>query len=576
LNSGIDLLSLFIVNVFNNQDLIFIIMKCKVFLSGLFILIFLNSSVLATKHFVMNGDDSGIYSLRNKIELANPGDTIYFAPGVDRITLTSSELLIQKSLYIKGNINKTVIQRSSDDGTPSFRIFHFINSGEVHLVNLDIYNGLAPLAAGYYPQHGGGICINDTNSHIYIKNCLVHYNSAASGIDNFMGPSGYAGGCGGGIYNAGFLHIQNSKICNNKGGSGGSHSLPKNDAPFDCFSYSGGSGGAIFSTHELVMLDCYLYDNMAGTGGICYDFYGPNPSNGGHGGAVYVSSGNAIISNCLIYNNKSGYAYNSGTGTNLPIYCANTGSGAGILNNSNLFIVNSTIIDNSVPFSAYNYYGDIHYCNGRGPGIYGTAISTTLIRNCILFRNSFLQETQHFNDIFAIDSLTMQLQNSLAGVINWHDTSTNNFINVNPSFIDSSDYHLAFNSPCINAGDPDTTGLPMYDLEGNFRVIENRVDMGAYEFQGFSTDGSAYVPENILIFPNPFHDRFTIFIPENLRSEVTHVAVHTLTGRIVFKTPFNNRNADQEIELPSSLPKGIYLLVIRNTKACTIQKIIKL
>jgi len=551
-------------------------MKRIAFFSCILTLIFLQTSVLATKHFVMNGDDSGNYSLRNTIEIANPGDTICFAPGVDDVVLTSNELLIQKPLLIKGNNNITTIQRSSEDGIPAFRIFHFINSGEVHLENLDIYHGLAPLAAGYYPQHGGGICINDTNSQIFIKDCLIHYNSAASGINNYMGPSGYAGGCGGAVYNAGFLKIESSNIYNNKGGRGGSHSLPKNDAPFDCFSYSGGSGGAIFSTYQLVLIDCYLHDNIAGTGGFCTDFYGPNPSNGGHGGAVYISSGNAIISNCLIYNNKSGDAYNSGTGTNLPIYCASTGSGAGILNNSNLIIVNSTVIDNSVPFSAYNYYGDIHYCNGHGPGIYGTAISTTLIRNCILFRNSFLQETLCFNDIFAIDSLSMQLQSTLAGVINWHDTSTNNQINVNPSFISSSDYHLAFNSPCINAGDPDTTGLPIYDLDGNIRVIENRVDMGAYEFQGYSSDGSASVPENILIFPNPFHDRFTIFIPENLKSAVNDVAIHTLTGQIVYETPFNNRKADQEIELPSSLPNGIYLLVIRNTKACTIQKIIKL
>ena len=45
------------------------------------------------------------------------------------------------------------------------------------------------------------------------------------------------------------------------------------------------------------------------------------------------------------------------------------------------------------------------------------------------------------------------------------------------------DYHLLRSSLCINAGDPNYAAEPNEtDLDGNPRVLYNRVDMGAYEF----------------------------------------------------------------------------------------------
>ncbi|MDA3813772.1 MAG: chitobiase/beta-hexosaminidase C-terminal domain-containing protein [Candidatus Cloacimonetes bacterium] len=47
-------------------------------------------------------------------------------------------------------------------------------------------------------------------------------------------------------------------------------------------------------------------------------------------------------------------------------------------------------------------------------------------------------------------------------------------------------YTLSELSPCIVAGNPDTTGLylPEYDLAGNPRIANGRVDIGTYEYQG--------------------------------------------------------------------------------------------
>ena len=71
-------------------------------------------------------------------------------------------------------------------------------------------------------------------------------------------------------------------------------------------------------------------------------------------------------------------------------------------------------------------------------------------------------------------------------------------------FIDpeNGDFRLAYGSACINAGTPEISelGLPSVDLQGNPRVIDGRIDMGAYEFSPtychFTTPGNWSEPSN--------------------------------------------------------------------------------
>src|SRR5881394_449996 len=79
--------------------------------------------------------DGGPGSLREAIVNAAPGTTIDFSIG-GTITLTSGEILINKSLTISGpGASNLVIQRSTVIGTPDFRIFNLL-SGNVTLSGL--------------------------------------------------------------------------------------------------------------------------------------------------------------------------------------------------------------------------------------------------------------------------------------------------------------------------------------------------------------------------------------------------------------------------------------------------------
>jgi hypothetical protein len=99
--------------------------------------------------------------------------------------------------------------------------------------------------------------------------------------------------------------------------------------------------------------------------------------------------------------------------------------------------------------------------------------------------------------------------------INYMDTN----INANPLFVGGDiSYPIYFSlsetSPCINIGTPDTTGLNLlpYDLAGNWRVWNGRIDMGCFEYGSepwVSNENPEYppLPDKIMLstHPNPVY-----------------------------------------------------------------------
>ena len=62
----------------------------------------------------------------------------------------------------------------------------------------------------------------------------------------------------------------------------------------------------------------------------------------------------------------------------------------------------------------------------------------------------------------------------------------------NPIFVNPGDYHISYNSPCVNTGKPNSTDSGETDIDGDPRVMNGVVDMGVDETCHFTSQCEGY------------------------------------------------------------------------------------
>jgi len=296
-----------------------------------------------------------------------------------------------------------------------------------------------------YPNNAGGAVMDETFDKLRISRCHLRNNYAYYGGATYLDDCSIAfhsnlvennsGVIGGAItINNGDANIFNNIICNNKG----IH------------------GGAI-----------YFWLNVEST--IRNNIVTNNYAQGA-GGAFYLNGADPAIINNLVANNTSD----------------NVG-GAIMYRNSGGTLVNNTICNNF----GYYYGGGIYFDDDSDPEIY----------NCIIWNNY----AHNGGWQIGIDDENSRpefyyclMRDSINGFgTNWPFIGAyENIIDADPGFVDPSDsigidydgkvadWTVQLGSPVINGGSPDTTGLAImgYDLLGNRRVANRRIDMGSYEY----------------------------------------------------------------------------------------------
>jgi len=107
-----------------------------------------------------------------------------------------------------------------------------------------------------------------------------------------------------------------------------------------------------------------------------------------------------------------------------------------------------------------------------------------------------------------------------------------------PQFTASGEhpYSLEPYSPCVDAGPPDTSALPLppFDLAGGVRIVGGRIDVGAYESNP-ATAAPPAVPAMVLLepnFPNPFNPTTTIRLTLTAPAHV-HLAIFDVSGHLI-------------------------------------------
>ena len=192
-----------------------------------------------------------------------------------------------------------------------------------------------------------------------------------------------------------------------------------------------------------------------------------NAAKSGGGGIQFYHSNHPVVANCSFISNKgfgagnnAGGLYNIGSNTEV-INCifrnnsAQWGGAVSNINGSSPTITNCTFKDNS----ATGGCGGINDYNNSAP----------TITNCILWSNAAPQINDSLNSEATVSYCDVQ-----GG---WEGTGN---INADPLIWDTKG-HLLSNSPCRNAGDPNGNYSGQTDIDGQPRVLEGRVDIGADE-----------------------------------------------------------------------------------------------
>jgi len=306
------------------------------------------------------------------------------------------------------------------------------------------------------------------------------------------------------------------------------------------------------------------------------------------GGGIYCLFSQPVLRNLVIKDNH-----------------AVLGGGIAIMN-SELLMQNVLITNNS----SSNFSGGIHSLNSdltliNVTNTYNTSnitgglccTNTNLYMiNCIFWGNEGIEISFYVSDpqCFATISYS-NLQGGEEGI----DSNENDTIfwlvgNIDddPLFVGAGEYpfSLTEDSPCIDAGTPDTTGLslPEFDLAGNPRIYGDRIDMGAYEFNGTPVQEELF-PEITRLYqnyPNPFNPETVIsFSLTEMDAKDAKLGIYNIKGQKVRTLTFPNWSLGTSVfsvtwdgtnENNQPVSSGIYFYKLKAGEQKLIRKMILL
>ena len=467
--------------------------------------------------------------------------------------------------------------------------FHY---SDLNLINCDITNNVG--GNSIYSADGGGVYVSYSNIANF-NNCQVSLNTTV--------------GKGGGInaYGCDTLKIMNSHIDENSSSEGGGVYIGAcKFLIYNCdlvgntasgISLLAGGGIRVSGIRDSsTIVNCDISDNSGGgislylssydtsfvkiDSCIVYDNYQSAISRGG----IYIQGtlelAQAEISNCTIYGNSSInnggiYVYNCNPRIYKCLIYENSGGGIRCGDNSSPIIENCTIVGNSASGEGAGLYID-HDAN---PNIVNTIISWNYGVSAIHFEDSFADADISYSDLYNPSNLLSGYIPEGLGVVvmlnaNGDSCDIYNNIFLDPLFYSTtgdSAFFLTENSPCIDAGDPDSPLDPDSTI----------ADMGAYYYdQSVWVNPGSSSPQPTAYslspaYPNPFNAQTMISFELRAASFVTLV-VYDVMGREVamLMDGFQSSGAYEVSFDGSMLSSGVYFTILQADGFSQVRKMI--
>lgn len=344
-------------------------------------------------------------------------------------------------------------------------------------------------------DNGAAISAHEGNAslagtfHLLISACVFSENSAGTS---------YSGGA---IYSNASLTVSDCFFDHNSGANGGAiivYAGPDGDQTRNCYirncvfhenMNNGNQGSTIWHNLTLNVDNCQFFGMEDGSlvgPGSC--IWGNNGST--HkisrcmfrdikvkywGSAIQSFGGHAYIDNCLFFNNKAGEEYGVGDGYGTVAFYHNN-QPATVKR-----ITNCTFVNNRSRFSTSSG-GAIH---NRG-----LADDDFLITNCVFDNNGQLP-------VYSTGTIgTIRYSCIMATYSGFTDGGGMSALA--PGFADE-EFHLSETSPCLNSGLNEAEPASLKDLEGNRRILNTTIDMGALELNHAPYDlalSDTLLPEN--------------------------------------------------------------------------------
>jgi hypothetical protein len=377
-----------------------------------------------------------------------------------------------------------------DPNARDIELYKTILSGDLSGNDVDV-NGAFELLAE--PTHS-------ENSYHVVTVSNVNELAILDGLTITGGNANGSGinGWGGGMRNeSASPTITNCRFIWNSADYGGGMQNHNSSPQFNNCKFGGNwasiNGGAMSNYESIpILVDCVFTDNSANEDGgsmynsssrpnVSYCTFNDGWTVNGSGGGVYNRDSTLRMECCTfssnVANTDGGGMYNLESNS-FVLNCIFSGNwaksnGGGLYNQSSRpEVTNCTIIGNRATLSGGSTYSD--------------SLSRQTLTNCILWANTPDQ-------IYGSDTvLYSDVQDGRTGECNinadpcfvrlgyWELNGTPN--NPSDDFWVDGDYHLLVDSPCIDCGNNNHILGSSIDCDGHPRIINNVVDLGAYEF----------------------------------------------------------------------------------------------